>query len=224
MMAGAVIAMALLICTGARPAQAEPTTTSAVERVGATAAEAGKTASGVEAKAGEQASGNPLLDEAKNVSSYVFTVLVFLVLLVILRFAAWKPILQALKDRERSIREGLEAAAKARTDAEKTTRDLEAKIAEAQRAGAQALAQAKQDAQKLADSIRAQAEAESVALKDRATRDIAAAKEQAIAEINAHAAEIGTAVARKILQRDVRVEDQQRLVDESLAQLGTTKV
>ncbi len=174
-------------------------------------------------KPAAETGGNPLVDETKSVESYVFTALVFLVLLVVLRFTAWKPILYGLKERERSIREGLDAAAKARADAEKTTRDLEAKIAEAQRAGAMALAQVKLDAQKMAETIRVQAEAESGALKERATRDIEAAKEQAIAEINAHAAAIGTAVARKILHREVRADDQQRLVDESLAELGTTK-
>jgi F-type H+-transporting ATPase subunit b len=82
------------------------------------------------------------------------------------------------------------------------------------------LAQAKLDAVKVADTIRAQAEAESTALKDRTVREIDAAKQQALSEINIHAAALGTAVARKILQRDVTADDQQRLVDESLAELA----
>jgi F-type H+-transporting ATPase subunit b len=93
-------------------------------------------------------------------------------------------------------------------------------MADVQREASQALAQAKADAVKLADTIRAQAEAESAALKDRTLREIDAAKQQALTEINTHAADLGTAVARKILQRDVTVNDQQRLVDESLAELA----
>ena len=84
----------------------------------------------------------------------------------------------------------------------------------------QQLNQAKADALKVADTIRAQAESESAALKDRTLREIEAAKLQAVSEINTHAAELGTAVARKILQRSVTVDDQQRLVDESLAELA----
>ena len=76
------------------------------------------------------------------------------------------------------------------------------------------------DAVKIADSIRAQAEAESAALKDRTVREIDAAKQQALSEINTHAAALGTAVARKILRRDVTADDQQRLVDESLAEMA----
>jgi len=174
-------------------------------------------------KHGEAKEGNPLMEETTNVASYVFTVLVFLVLLTVLRFTAWKPILAALKSREVAIREGLEAAARARDEAARTTRDLEGKIAEAQRVGAQALAQAKQDAVQVAITIKAQAEAEAAALKDRTLRDIEAAKQQAVLEINLHAAELGTSIARKILQRNVTAEDQERLVAESLAQLQAKK-
>lgn len=149
-----------------------------------------------------------------------FTVLIFVTLLVILRVTAWKPILGGLKDRERAIRDSIEAANKAKAEAERTTRDLEARMAEVQRQGAAQLQQAKADAQKVADTIRSQAEADSNALKDRTLREIDAAKQQAVAEINTHAAELGTAVARKILQRNVTVDDQQRLVEQSLAEMA----
>ncbi len=153
----------------------------------------------------------------------IFTILIFVALLAVLRATAWKPILSGLKSREQAIREGLEAAAKAKTDAEKTTKELEAKISEVQQQGAKALAQAKTDALKLADTIRTQAEAEAVALKSRTLQEIDAAKQQAISEINEHAAELGTAVARKILQREVKVEDQKRLVEESLGELAAAR-
>lgn len=153
----------------------------------------------------------------------LFTIAVFVALVLILRATAWKPILQGLKAREEAIRNSIEAAAKARADAERTTRELEAKMAEAQRQSAQQLVQAKADAQKLADAIKAQAEAESTALRDRTLRDIEAAKQQALAEINTHAADLGVAVARKILKRDVGAGDQQRLVEESLAELAAAK-
>ena len=164
---------------------------------------------------------NPLIDETKNVSSYVFTAVVFVALLIVLRMTAWKPI-------SRGSRTGNGRSARGwkrrpgRGGGGEDDAGLGGEDCGGTADGGSGLAQAKVDAQKLADSIRAQAEAESVTLKERATRDIEAAKEQAIAEINGHAAEIGTAVARKILQREVRVDDQQRLVDESLAQLGTT--
>lgn len=148
-----------------------------------------------------------------------FTVIIFVALVIVLRATAWSPISKGLKDRENSIRDSIEAAAKAKADAERQTRELESKIAQAQAEGAKQLAQARADAQKLAEGIRAQAESEALALKDRTLREIAAAKQQALSEINQHVADLGTAIARKILQRNVTVDDQSRLVDESLQQL-----
>ena len=169
-------------------------------------------------KEGEKKEEGGLLDI--ELGTALFTILIFLTLLVILRFTAWKPIMQGLKSREAAIRDAIEAAAKAKSDAEKTTRDLEAKMAEAQKMAAGQLAQAKADAQKVADTIRGQAETESAALKDRTLREIEAAKQQAVSEINSHAAELGTAIARRILQRQVTVDDQQKLVEQSLVEMA----
>jgi len=171
---------------------------------------------------GAEAEGaTPIDKELKGaVGTAVVTILIFLCLFIVLRAVAWKPILKGLQARETAIRDSVEAAAKARAEAERMTKELESRIAEAQKQGQQQLMQAKADAQKLAEQIREKAEAEAAALRDRALRDIDGAKQQALAEINSHAAELGTAIARKILQRSVTVEDQGRLVEESLAELA----
>jgi F-type H+-transporting ATPase subunit b len=170
---------------------------------------------------GAEEGGQPdLIKEELNLGTLIVTIIVFLCLMGVLMKTAWKPILTGLRNREQTIRESIEAAKRAKEEAERTTRTLEAKMAEVQRQGAAQLQQAKNDALKIAETIRSQAEAESTALKDRTLRDIEAAKQQAVSEINDHAAELGTAVARKILQRNVTVDDQQRLVEESLSELA----
>jgi F-type H+-transporting ATPase subunit b len=180
------------------------------------AMETGSTAAGHGTAHGE-------LDPVKenlHLGTFIVTIAIFICLFLVLAKWAWKPILTGLKTRENAIRDSIEAAQKAKAEAERTTRELEARMAEAQRQTAQQLNQAKADAQRLADTIRAQAEAESAALKDRTLREIDAAKQQAVTEINSHAAELGTAVARKILQRNVTADDQARLVEESLSEMA----
>jgi F-type H+-transporting ATPase subunit b len=169
---------------------------------------------------GGEAAGPVARETEGALGTMIVTVLIFVCLFFAVTKMAWNPILNGLRSREKAIRDSIEAAQRAKTEADKTTRELETRMAEAQRQAAQQLQQAKADAQKVADTIRTQAETESAALKDRTLREIDAAKQQALAEINSHAAELGTAVARKILQRSVTVEDQQRLVEESLAQLA----
>ena len=60
---------------------------------------------------------------------------------------------------------------------------------------------------------------ELTALKDRARRDIEAAKRDALAEIYEQTAALSTAVASKILKRELNASDQKRLVDESIGEL-----
>ena len=189
---------------------------------GALAAEAATSGPEVAAGAAGGAHGEnaDLMASNINLGTFAVTIIVFLCLFLVLSKFAWKPILLGLKNREQAIRDSVEAAQKAKAEAERSTRELEAKMAEVQREAAGQLAQAKADAQKIADTIRAQAESESAALKERTIREIDAAKQQAVAEINVHAAELGTAVARKILQRNVTADDQQRLVDQSLAEMA----
>jgi F-type H+-transporting ATPase subunit b len=162
---------------------------------------------------------NPVAEEL-NLGTFVATILIFIALLAVLSRTAWKPIMAGLQNREQTIRDSVEAAKKAREDADRAAKELEAKMVEVQRQAGLQLQQAKADAQKVAEAMQAQAEAESAALKDRTLRDIDAAKQQALAEVNAHAAQLATAIARKILQRNITTDDQQRLVDESLAELA----
>ena len=56
-------------------------------------------------------------------------------------------------------------------------------------------------------------------MKDKAARDINAAKEQAITELYSQAAIMSTQIAGRILKRELNADDQQAIVDESLAQL-----
>jgi F-type H+-transporting ATPase subunit b len=182
--------------------------------------EAAAAAAGAAHQGGEkEAPVNPVQEEL-NLGTFVVTILIFVCLFLVLRQTAWKPIQAGLRNREEAIRDSIEAARKAKEEADRTTHDLEARMAEVQRQAGVQLQQAKADALKIADTIRAQAEAESSAMKDRTLREIDAAKQQAVSEINAHAAELGTAVAGKILRRAVTAEDQQRLVEESLSEMA----
>jgi F0F1-type ATP synthase membrane subunit b/b' len=54
----------------------------------------------------------------------------------------------------------------------------------------------------------------------RATSDIEAAKSAAVAEIHSEAATLAAAMAGKILRREITPKDQQKLVEESLSELG----
>jgi F-type H+-transporting ATPase subunit b len=70
--------------------------------------------------------------------------------------------------------------------------------------------------------MQAQTEAEDI--KERTQKDIESAKSAAIRDIYAEAANLSTAIAEKILRRNLNADDQRQLVRESLEQLQTAKV
>ena len=71
----------------------------------------------------------------------------------------------------------------------------------------------------LAAQLKSKNDAELSAMREKAKAEIESAKKQAIAEIYAESVNLATVMAGKILQREVTASDQQRLMDESLAEM-----
>ena len=62
----------------------------------------------------------------------IWTVITFIILLIILKKIAWKPILTALDKRENDIKESLAQAEKAKEDAKKILEENQANLAKAE--------------------------------------------------------------------------------------------
>ncbi|MBC8104987.1 MAG: F0F1 ATP synthase subunit B [Anaerolineae bacterium] len=153
----------------------------------------------------------------------IWTIVIFLIMLIILYPMAWKPVLAGLKAREKRIRDDIAGAEASRKRAEATLQEYDAKLASAQSQIREMLAKAQADGEQLATSIRMTAQKEAEEAKDRAMREIDASKNAAVGEIYNQAAELATNIASKILRRNLNADDQKQLVRESLDQLQTIK-
>jgi F-type H+-transporting ATPase subunit b len=152
----------------------------------------------------------------------VWVVIIFVVLLVILYPTAWKSVLEGLKKREQRIRKDIADAEAARAKAEATLKQYQAQLAEAESKVREMIAGAVGQGEKMAAEIRAKAQHEGEETRERAIRDIEAAKQQAVAEIYQRAAEISTSIASKILRRNINPDDQRDLVQQGLAELESS--
>ncbi len=150
----------------------------------------------------------------------ITAIVVFALLMIVLKKAAWGPILQGLQDRETKIRTEIESAENARAQANSALDQYQKELAEARAEATQMIQQAKADAQSVADGLRSQNETELTAMKNRAKGEIDAAKRMALNEIYAETALLSTQVAGKILERELNPNDQKQLVEEALSQLG----
>ncbi|MEM1071269.1 MAG: F0F1 ATP synthase subunit B [Planctomycetota bacterium] len=150
-------------------------------------------------------------------------IVIFLVVLAILGTQVWPKIAKALDEREKKILDEIESAEAARQQAKDALDQYESSLAEARAEAQQMLEKTKADQQKLASELRAKSETELRELKEKAQRDIEAARRAAVSEIYAEASQLATTVAEKILRREVSVDDQQKLVDEAVAELQNNR-
>jgi F-type H+-transporting ATPase subunit b len=151
------------------------------------------------------------------------TLIVFILLVVVLGKYAWGPIAKGLQDREDKIRRDIEEAEAARARAEATQRDYAAQLATAEAKVRELLAKANVDAEQIAQSVRTRAQQEAQDIKENATKEIHSAEREAIRHVHEQAAVLSTRIAEKILRRNLSVDDQRELVQESLEQLQTVK-
>ena len=154
----------------------------------------------------------------------LWVIIIFLVLLAILYPTAWKSVLAGLKAREDKIRKDIADAEAARVKAEATLKDYTGKLAAAENSAREIVSKAMNDAEAAAAQIRARSQSEVEEMKEKAIKDIEAAKSTALREIYDQTAELATSVAEKILRRNLNANDQRDLVAQSLDQLqGVSK-
>lgn len=156
---------------------------------------------------------------AQAIVPIVATILVFGVVVLFLHQMVWPKILSGLDERARKIREEIEAAEASRAQAKDALEMYEQNLAEAQAETKRMFEQTKAQQAQMAAELRAKADAEVSAMKERALKDIEAAKRAAVSQMYEDAAELASSMASKILRREVSTDDQRALMEESLREL-----
>jgi F-type H+-transporting ATPase subunit b len=151
------------------------------------------------------------------------TVIVFSIAFLVLKTKVWPRITAGLDERDRKIREEIKSAEEAREQAKQALQEYEESLATARQEAAEMIAKAKATAKAAGDELRSRNEAELTEMKQRAQAEIGAAKQAAITELHAESATMAAAIASKILKREITPEDQARLVEESLQELGSAR-
>jgi F-type H+-transporting ATPase subunit b len=149
----------------------------------------------------------------------IWTIVVFVVLLLVLRRFAWKPMLEGLKSRESRVRDALDEAHLAREAAHKLREQLQAEIASIHDKLRELMDEARRDSQHARDRMVAEGKADIQAERDRARRELDMAREQAVQELWGEAARLVTLVSASVIGRSLNADDHRRLVDEAVTEL-----
>ena len=154
---------------------------------------------------------------------YIWTILTFLVLLTLLARFAWRPLLQALEERQAQIRKSLDDAQQARQELERVQHESAQVIARARVEADGIVSQSRADAERLRQELRETARAEAAALLRNAQKQIELQTLQAIRQIRSEAVDLSVMIAEKLIGRHLSKEDNERLIARAIDEFDSSR-
>jgi F-type H+-transporting ATPase subunit b len=164
----------------------------------------------------------PLSPFAGNVGNAVWTLAIFVIVLIVLGKFAWGPVLALLQQREEFIHRSLSDAKRDREEAEARLKDYAAKLQSAQREAVAILEEARRDAERLREELRGRAKTEADTLIRNAERQVQLETTRALQQIRQEAVDLSVAIASRLLQRNISKEDNERLIADALKQIESS--
>ncbi|MCS6989434.1 MAG: F0F1 ATP synthase subunit B [Chloroherpetonaceae bacterium] len=152
-----------------------------------------------------------------------WTAVTFLLLVFILSKVAWKPIVEALSEREKNIQSAIDRAEQAKAEAEKTLAELKAERAKAQAEAEKIVSDAKAYAEKIRAELLEKANAEARKTLEDAKAEIELAKRRAMAELKDTVADLAIEAASKIIQHNLDAERHKDLIASVINDLSTVQ-
>ncbi|MCS6992171.1 MAG: F0F1 ATP synthase subunit B [Chitinophagales bacterium] len=149
-----------------------------------------------------------------------WTLVVFLIVLFILRRYAWRPILQALDQRQAAIDEALKAAERTRQEMANLKSEHEALLQQARQERIAILGEANRAKERIIAEAREKAAAEAARLMEEARRDIENRKMEALVDLKNQIGNMVVDVAEKVLRHQLaNREEQEELIRKLTAEL-----
>ncbi|MGY6649198.1 F0F1 ATP synthase subunit B [Wenyingzhuangia sp. IMCC45574] len=148
---------------------------------------------------------------------FFWVAIIFVILIVLMRKFAWKPILSALDTREEGIANALEAAENAKKELEQLNADNERIIKEAREERDAMLKEAREIKDKIVADAKEEANEQADTIITNAKQAIEIEKQAALAELKSQVAGISITIAKKVIKSELASEASQlAMVEKSL--------
>ena len=155
-----------------------------------------------------------LLEEF-SIGLFFWQTLIFIALIFLLKKFAWKPILDAINEREDGIKNALESAEKARQEMASLQSDNEETLKKARAERDTLLKEAREIKQKLIDEAKNEANEEAKKIIVQAQETISSEKNAAIVDLKKQVANLSVDIAEKVLDEKLSDDkDQMKLIKE----------
>lgn len=146
----------------------------------------------------------------------VWTIITFVVVLVILRKSAWKMLLGALTAREEKIRASLEQAERAQQEASRLLEENRKQLALADEQSQRILREGRDAGERLRAEILEKASGSARQMIEQAKEEIGREKEKALQQLRAEVADLAIGAAGKILDANLDPARHRKLIDDAI--------
>jgi F-type H+-transporting ATPase subunit b len=165
---------------------------------------------------------NPLIQVIPGLM--IWTIVAFAITLWILKRYAFGPVQKLIDDRRERIRQSIDEADRAREEARSLLDEHRALVGQAKGQAEEILAEARKVADAQRERLRGELEEDRQRRLDETLRQIDQARVQALGDIRRQVGELAALATEKITRKTLTDADQQRLIDEALAEIDFSQL
>ena len=149
--------------------------------------------------------------------TFVVVLIAFLLVVGFIARAVVPYLDNVLNERQEQIRGELEAADRAKADAEDADAERRRELEQARAHAREIVAQATATAERIVAASESDAQQAALRITQAAEADVVVARQAAVEEVSARVGEIVMAAAERVVGREIRASDHQDLIDEAIA-------
>ncbi len=150
-------------------------------------------------------------------------VVTFIILLVILRFVAYKPIMRMLDERSKRVKESMEQAEAVKEQSSRAEEEVKKQLEAASREGQERITRAVKAGEEVKQKAQADARQEAEALINRARGEIQQERDDAITEVRREFADLTVLAAGKVIESSLDKEKHRKLIEKVLEESPALK-
>ena len=154
------------------------------------------------------------------VAEFVPALIAFLIILAVLSKLVWPSVLEMMEKRQAKIQSDLDEAERSKREAAEEVKSYEGKILEAHHEADAIIAKAKKEAEEVRSQVLAKAQREAADIIAKAHGAVDSERHKAMIELSSSVVDLSVEIASKIIGNDLSEEEQRRLAEKYLAEVG----
>ena len=158
-----------------------------------------------------------------NVWTLIAQIVNFLILLLVLYFFAYKPVMKMLDERSRKIKESMDEVQKVKEQAAQTEEEFKKKIEAASKEGQEVIARAMRTGEEARQRAQLEAKQEAQGLVEKARVEIQRERSETIGELRQEFADLTIVAAEKVIGKSLDKETHRQIIDKVLDESANLK-